>query len=304
MEKLNPDISHIENIADRKSTSENIILIGNFQICILSKKQSLVVTTAKYISTSECNSGSSSYDSTSSSSTVHLLRKAKNKERDDNEDLATIIRYLVDNQNPRNTKYTNIKSTERHHGHGFKTKPLSEISQINMNDYLEIPDKKIYRYTRNVTQEMLEYSFEIWNTLRYSYYPSDKEQKQTLKEKENFPDYDKFDYLYKALPASLRITTNIIAYQGKGNNKRTYLRTQEEEGFRVNYSYEVIIVTIILKLWSFCLIVSRSACWVDLHTTTLHSVLRTFEEATFCQEGDSRGNIEILKRVTERRSRE
>jgi len=58
------------------------------------------------------NSGSSSYDSTSSSSTVHLLRKAKNKERDDNEDLATIIRYLVDNQNPRNTKYTNIKSTE------------------------------------------------------------------------------------------------------------------------------------------------------------------------------------------------
>jgi hypothetical protein len=32
--------------------------------------------------------------------------------RDDNEDLATIIRYLVDNQNPRNIKYTNIKFTE------------------------------------------------------------------------------------------------------------------------------------------------------------------------------------------------
>jgi len=29
---------------------------------------------------------------------------------------------------------------------------------------------------------------------------------------ENLPDVDKFDSLYKALPASLRITTNIIAY--------------------------------------------------------------------------------------------
>jgi hypothetical protein len=56
--------------------------------------------------------------------------------RDDNEDLATIIRYLVDNQNPRNTKYTNIKFTEviltgrnnyknlkRLHRHSSKTKP-------------------------------------------------------------------------------------------------------------------------------------------------------------------------------------
>jgi len=28
-------------------------------------------------------------------------------------------------------------------------------------------------------------------------------------------DEDKFDYRFKALPASLRITTNIIAYQKK-----------------------------------------------------------------------------------------
>jgi len=52
------------------------------------------------------------YDSASSTSIVHLLQKVKNKERDDNKNLAIIIRYLVDNQNSRNTKYINIKSTE------------------------------------------------------------------------------------------------------------------------------------------------------------------------------------------------
>jgi len=44
------------------------------------------------------NPSSSSYDSAPSSSTVHLLQKTKNKKRNDNEDLATIIRNLVDNQ--------------------------------------------------------------------------------------------------------------------------------------------------------------------------------------------------------------
>jgi len=32
-------------------------------------------------------------------------------------------------------------------------------------------------------------------------------------------DEDKFDYRFKALPASLRITTNIIAYQKKKKKK-------------------------------------------------------------------------------------
>jgi hypothetical protein len=108
--------------------------------------------------------------------------------RDDNEDLATIIRYLVDNQNPRNTKYTNIKFTEviltgrnnyknlkRLHRLSTKTKPcltinkkkkkkkelirkikVSEIGQINMNDYLEIPGTRTFRNARNVTQEMAD----------------------------------------------------------------------------------------------------------------------------------------------------
>jgi hypothetical protein len=78
-----------------------------------------------------------------------------------------------------------------------------EIGQINMNDYLEIPGTRTFRNARNVTQEMadkIEYAkylinknisddikrdidfssnttFEIWNTLRHSYYPSVKEQK-------------------------------------------------------------------------------------------------------------------------------
>ncbi|KAG4096745.1 hypothetical protein H8356DRAFT_1348157 [Neocallimastix lanati (nom. inval.)] len=116
-------------------------------------------------------------DSTSSFSTVYLLQKTKNKKRDDNEDLAYNYKIF------KIPTITNIKSTET-----IKTKSLSEISQINMNNYLEISGTRTYRYVRNVTQEMadeneyLEYCLlKIWDTLRCSCNPSDKEQKRKNK---------------------------------------------------------------------------------------------------------------------------
>ena len=45
------------NLKDRKSTSGNIILMGNNPICWTSKKQSIVATSTaevEYVSTSEC----------------------------------------------------------------------------------------------------------------------------------------------------------------------------------------------------------------------------------------------------------
>jgi len=182
------------------------------------------------------NSDSSSYESASSSSTIHLLHKGKNRESDNNDDLIALLKYLIDNQNIKNTKYNNIKSAEviltgknnykvwsdsmgmvlrLNHVENYvkeeivKKVKISEISQAELENYLEIPETRNYRYARNVTQEMAdenEYAkylinknisadikesidfssstaFEIWKTLERSYNPQDKEQKQNLRDK-------------------------------------------------------------------------------------------------------------------------